>query len=358
MELVGQIVVYTLIGVLGILGAFLLFSTLTMYSPQPVLELSPLSTPTTFQNVVSVDKELSILSWNIGYAGLDSSEDFFMDGGKMSMPPNKKVVESNMKAIKYFLSSNKSDFVSLQEVDWNAARTYGVNEVMEIANELKDHFEYYALNYKVNFIPVPIDHPMGNVTSGIVTMTKYKPFKVQRWAFPGDYAWPVNLFQLKRCFMASWYKTTNPNKNLVFVNLHLSAFDKGGKLRKKQLDYLKEFILREYNKGNYVIVSGDWNNMMSGISINHFKFTTPMKYLDIYISIPESWAPTNWKWAFDPNTPSLRSDEKSYVKGENFTTIIDGFLVSPNVDVVSVKTYDLEFKNSDHNPVKMIAKLK
>lgn len=358
MEFLGQIVVYTLIGALGVLGAFLFFSTFTMYSPQSVLKLSPLSTPTTFKSVIPINKELSISTWNIGYAGLDASEDFFMDGGKASMPPNKKVVENNMKMLKNFLFSNKTDFILLQEVDRNAARTYGINEVKEIMAKLKDYFEYYALNYKVNFVPVPLDHPMGNVTSGIITLTKYKPFRVQRWAFPGDYTWPVNLFQLKRCFMTSLYKTTNPNKNLVFVNLHLSAFDKGGKLRKKQLDYLKEFIVREYNKGNYVIVGGDWNNMMPGISIDHFKFTTSMKYLDIYIAIPENWAPTSWKWAFDPKIPSLRSDEKSYVKGENFTTIIDGFLVSPNIDVVSVETYDLGFKNSDHNPVKMIAKLK
>lgn len=358
MELLDQIVVYTLIGVLGILGAFLFFSTATMYSPQSVLELSQLSTPATFEKVVPVDKKMSILTWNIGYAGLDASEDFFMNGGKMSMPPDEKVVENNMKAIKGFLSSNRTDFISLQEVDWDAARTYGVNEVKEIADELENYFEYYALNYKVNFVPVPIDHPMGSVTSDIVTLTKYKPFKIQRWAFPGDYAWPVNLFQLKRCFMASWYKTGDSNKNLVFVNLHLSAFDKGGKLRKKQLDYLKGFIIKEYNRGDYVIVGGDWNNMMPGISINHFKFTTPMKYLDIYISIPKNWAPMGWKWAFDPNMPSLRSDEKSYVKGENFTTIIDGFLVSPNIDIVSVETFDLGFKNSDHNPVKIVAKLK
>ncbi len=57
MELLGQIVVYTLIGVLGILGVFLFFSTVTMYSPQSVLELSQLSTPTTFKNVVPVDKK-------------------------------------------------------------------------------------------------------------------------------------------------------------------------------------------------------------------------------------------------------------------------------------------------------------
>lgn len=30
---------------------------------------------------------------------------------------------------------------------------------------------------------------------------------------------------------------------------------------------------------------------------------------------------------------------------------VEFFLVSPNIEVSNVKCYDLEFKNSDHNPV-------
>ncbi len=355
MELLGQIVVYTLIGILGALGAFLLFSTITIYSPPSVMELSAISTPATFETYVP--KKFSVLTWNIGYAGLDASEDFFMDGGTMSMPPNKNVVAKNMQGIKDFVASHERDFISLQEVDENSARSYGINEIEEIAHMLRSYFGYYALNYKVNFVPVPLSHPMGNVTSGIAVFTKYKPLKVERWSFPGDYSWPVNLFQLKRCFIASWYNVKNSNKKLVYVNLHLSAFDKGGKLRKEQLDYLKKFMLNEYEKGNYVVVGGDWNNMMPGITLHHFEFTTPLKYLDIYINFPKDWTPAGWKWAYDAKTPSLRSDEKPYVKGENFTTIIDGFLVSPNVKILSVKTFDLGFKNSDHNPVELEVEL-
>jgi exonuclease III len=38
--------------------------------------------------------------------------------------------------------------------------------------------------------------------------------------------------------------------------------------------------------------------------------------------------------------------------------VIDGFIVSPNVEVLSVQTIDLDFKNSDHNPVKLTFALK
>ncbi len=340
---------YTLITAVGVVGIFLLFSTLDLYSPAKVIELTAISTPASFEEKVPV--KFSVLTWNIGYAGLDASEDFFMDGGKTSMPANKDVIEDNMNGISKFLSLHDSNFISLQEVDEDSARSYGVNELNILSKFFKDKFLYYAMNYKVSFVPVPVSHPMGKVRSGIALFSDYKPIKVERWSFPGDYSWPTNLFQLKRCFIAAWFKIEGKRDKLVYVNIHLSAFDKGGKLRRKQLDFLKSFILTEYSKGNYVIVSGDWNNMMPGVNLHTFKFTTPMKYLDIYLPFPSDWTPAGWKWVYDAKTPTVRSDERPYVKGENFTTVIDGFLVSPNVNAKTVKTFELGFRYSDHNPV-------
>ncbi len=356
MTFFSEILILTLVVVLGTLGAFLLFSTFNMYSPKPVLNLSPIDVPATLKE--NVPEKISILTWNIGYAGLDKSEDFFMDGGTMSMPKNKNVVDQNMKAVTDFLSSNKTDFVLLQEVDKKAARSYGINEVDRITKTLKNYEAFYAINYKVDFVPVPINHPMGKVESGIMVLTKYRSIDAIRYAFPGDYSWPTNLFQLKRCFIVTRYKIKNSNKELILVNLHLSAFDKSGNLRKGQLNFLRNFMLKAYQNGNYVLVGGDWNNIMPGISIDRFPHTTPKKYIEgIYMNLPKNWTPVGWKWAFDPKIPSVRSDEKPYVKGENFTTVIDGFLLSPNLKLVSVKTFDLGFSNSDHNPVELIVEI-
>jgi len=43
--------------------------------------------------------------------------------------------------------------------------------------------------------------------------------------------------------------------------------------------------------------------------------------------------------------------QRPYVRGENFTTAIDGFVISPNVRAESVRTRDLDFQFSDHPPV-------
>ena len=39
---------------------------------------------------------VSILTWNVGYAGLGEESDFFMDGGKQVRAPSKAIVEKNM----------------------------------------------------------------------------------------------------------------------------------------------------------------------------------------------------------------------------------------------------------------------
>ena len=62
---------------------------------------------------------------------------------------------------------------------------------------------------------------------------------------------------LDRCFMVNRYPLEN-GKELLVINTHNEAFDPG-EIRKAQMAYLKEFLLSEYAKGNYIIAGGDWN---------------------------------------------------------------------------------------------------
>ena len=54
---------------------------------------------------------------------------------------------------------------------------------------------------------------------------------------------------------------------------------------------------------------------------------------------------------------TCRNCDIPYKKG-NFTIIVDGFLVSQNVETVKVQNIDTQFTYSDHNPVVMEIKLK
>ncbi len=333
--------------ILMVIFGFIIFFEITMYRPPKVQEIKVL------REIEGEEfrTEFSILTWNIGYGGLGKSADFFMSGGKRSKPASKKIVKENINAVLSFIQN--FDCVLLQEVDLMSSRTYKINEV-ELFSRLP-YFSYFAMNYNVKFVPVPLFSPIGRVKSGIMTLSRFRPYKVERYSLPGDLEWPRKLFELKRAFLLARYRVDS--HDLLILNLHLSAFD-NGKLRMKELEYLKNFILNEYERGNYIIVGGDWNLIMPGLSKKHFQFTTAEKYLRNYLEFPLNWTPPEWQWAFDSNTPTNRSNEKPFVKGENFLTVIDGFLTSPNIEIISVKGIDLEFENSDHNPVQLKIKLR
>jgi exonuclease III len=120
------------------------------------------------------------------------------------------------------------------------------------------------------------------------------------------------------------------------------------------MNYLKEFLLDEYEKGNYVVVGGDWNQSPPGYEP---EFTKDVFDNVDFTLIPEGYLPDSWKWVFDLKTPTNRRLMSSYTRGETPTTIIDFYLLSPNVEALSVHTIDKEFKNSDHQPVQLKIRL-
>lgn len=115
----------------------------------------------------------------------------------------------------------------------------------------------------------------------------------------------------------------------------------------------------EYEKGNYCVCGGDFNHDFTGDSTqklnggegNSFGWAQPLP-ADILDAHGISRAIN-----YDELVPTCRNCDVPYKKG-NFTVIVDGFLVSQNVEVKSVKNVDTGFSYSDHNPVVMSFKLK
>jgi hypothetical protein len=105
-----------------------------------------------------------------------------------------------------------------------------------------------------------------------------------------------------------------------------------------------------YGKGNWVIIGGDWNMNPPGFDPD--KITTGDKTFTVETEkIPNDFLPKGWKWIYDEKRPTNRSVITSYTKGETPTTIIDFFLLSPNIQCLNVETINFAFSFSDHNPV-------
>ncbi|GAC42031.1 hypothetical protein PPOP_1388 [Paenibacillus popilliae ATCC 14706] len=330
---------------LAALAIFLIYMTAVDDKPPAQVELA------TNNNTTSTLKQgqpFTVTTFNLGYAGLDKGQDFFMDGGTMSRSSSKEQTEANLSAMIDFLQGTRSDLYILQEVDVHSSRSHHSNQVQIIGDRLPGYSSTFAYNYKVAWVPVPLTHPMGSVQSGLLTLSTFSSASHTRFDLPGKESWPVQLFELDRAFIESRFPVDN-GKELVMINLHLSAFDKGGTIRKQQLDFLGDYIQQEMKKDNYLILGGDWNHSLPGT--DHSRFLAQQEWPQWLQPFPDTFAPTGFQWAVDPSTPSVRTLDSAYRPGITFLAVIDGFLVSPNVEIVAVTGHDLSFEHSDHNPV-------
>ena len=291
-------------------------------------------------------ESLTVLSWNIGYAGLGSNADFFMDGGENVKSSDRVQVESNLLNISQLLyGENAPDLVLLQEVDTNSSRTYNIDQSACLAGANAAH----ALNYSCPFVPFPLP-PIGKVNSGVFTTTDYAIDRAERVSLPCPFSWPVSTANLKRCLLVSYLPIEGSDRQLVLVNLHLEAYDDGeGKIA--QTRQLNEFIQAEYEKGNYVIAGGDFNQIFPG-SLEVYPNTHPELWEPGVLT--EDMLPVGWSYAYDLRVPSCRLLNRPYDPEDTENTqhyVIDGFILSPNVTLESVETLDEGFIASDHNPV-------
>lgn len=347
-----KIILGILVFFIIIIGSYILFMIVTDYKPESEIKINIENNK---KRYIKNKDEISITTFNIGYCGTDKDIDFFMDGGTQSRSISKEKTLENLNGVISELESLNSDIYFLQEVDKRATRSYKINEYETIKEKFKTYGFTFAINYKVPWVPIPISKPHGQVLSGLTTMSKYYIKESTRYDLPGKESFLVQLGELDRCIMVNKIPIKK-DKDLVLVNAHLSAYDKGGKIRKEQLGFLSEFLENEYNKGSYVVVGGDWNQQIPGTHFTSFK-TTQQKPNWLQ-DIPKDFKPKGFRWAYDKEVPTSRTMDITYKKGENLLSVIDGFLVSDNVDIIDVSGKNLEFRHTDHNPVTIKLMLK
>jgi endonuclease/exonuclease/phosphatase family metal-dependent hydrolase len=348
------LIVVIAVPVLGFIG-LIVYAMISDYKPQASEIIAKSDSPSILKDSLT----FSVLTWNVGYGGLDKDMDFFKDGGKKVFTPEVKCRE-NVAGISDFLLRNDTiDFIFIQEIDKDSKRSYHTDEYETISKKLDGYNPFFAMNYDVFFVPAPPTKPMGKVESGIATFSKFTPLSSERFSFPGDFGFPTQLFYLDRCFMVNRYKLSG-DRELVCINTHNEAFDAGGTIRKAQMEMLRKFVLNEYNSGNYVIAGGDWNQFppeyKPAFSGNRV-FTGQMGNFNL-VGIESDYIDAGWKWIYDPSTPSFRTVMAAYDPATTPTSVCDFFLISPNIESAYVKCQDLGFAFSDHNPVIIQVKLK
>ncbi len=298
---------------------------------------------------------LKIMTSNIGFGAYSADFDFFMDGGHESWAFSRKAVYENIDGIMNKIMGKNPDFIVFQEIDRDSTRSYHIDQ-LEYINSKLDSFCYsFAYNlYKSPYYIIPVYQPHGVITAGLCTYSRYNIEKSNRVELPIMNS-IVKFFDLDRCYTVSKIPTEN-GKYLCIYNVHLSAYGSDDSVREGQLSMLFNDMSSEYEAGNYIVCGGDFNHDLS-------RDEGEEPYSNWAYPFPRTKFPEHLMFAMDTKwdkkelLPSGRDDDAPYTEGITKTFILDGFIVSDNIDVVDYSNMYSGFLYSDHEPVYMEFKL-
>lgn len=303
---------------------------------------------------VQVGRTYLAQSYNIGYNAYPPSYSFFMDGGKYSRAYSKQAVQDSLAGVIKTTREGAPDFAFFQEVDQDGDRSQHVDEVAGIRNAFGQQYSsVYGQNYDSPYLFYPFNQPIGAAKSGLVTLAKTRVTAARRYSLPIATN-PTKFTDLDRAFTVTETPTSN-GKHLQLVNIHMSAFTKDRSIQAAQFAKLFKYIDQAYRGGDYVIVGGDYNHRLlkKSAQIFHTKAQDETwTHLFPYGQLPKGFHVPTMGLA-KAAQPSVRALDQPWRPGKSFVTLIDGFILSPNVKAQSVKIFDTGFKYSDHTPTRL-----
>ncbi len=304
----------------------------------------------------AVGVEYKAVTYNIGFGAYIPDYSFFMDGGKESRARSKsadiEAIEGSMRRV----SEINADFALIQEVDFDSTRSYHVNQRKMFIEKFASMDAIFAQNYDSPYLFYPILEPHGASKSGILTLSKFNITSSLRRKFPISTGFS-KLLDLDRCYSVTRIPTEN-GKEIVLYNVHLSAYGNDASIREKQIRMLCEDMGAEYALGNYIICGGDYNHDLrleegSGASKSWaFPFLRSLFPEGLSFAIDRLT-----KEELDAIPDSCRDADIAYDPVKSTTFLVDGFIISDNIELTGYQVDFQGFPYSDHEPVIMSFKL-
>lgn len=314
------------------------------------------------EDVLKTGDAYSVVTYNIGFGAYGPDYSFFMDTGEMKdgtktsgkygKAMSLESVEAHTEGALGVIEDLDADFYLLQEVDEDADRSYHVNQKEFIKTAMTGYASVFANNFHSAYLFYPFNDPHGAVQAGLLSFSRYQISEAERRSYPVDNSFITKFTDLDRCFVQMRLPVEGGHE-LVLINSHMSAYDEGGTIRAQQLELLNSVMSEEYAKGNYVIVGGDFNHAMGEAVAEGFP--TEQKFPAWVAVLTEDDLADGVRIVRAENeleVPTCRGADIVYTKGVNYTTVVDGFLVTDNVRAAA-ENVDTDFAYSDHNPVKL-----
>ncbi|MBR0462817.1 MAG: hypothetical protein IJJ23_00300 [Clostridia bacterium] len=178
-------------------------------------------------------RELTAVTWNVGFGAYSADYSFFMDGGTESRAYSREAAVQNIAHAGDVLSAQDADFILLQEVDFDSTRTYHLDERKLLQDTLSGYQTAFAQNYDSPYLFYPFLKPHGASKSGIMTLSLYGMDRFSRVSLPVETG-VMKIVDLDRCYSKA-YVEVEGGKTLCLFNAHLSAYTSDGNVATEQL---------------------------------------------------------------------------------------------------------------------------
>lgn len=195
---------------------------------------------------------LRVVTYNIGYASGDQNN--------LGSVLTRATVADNLNAIAAYFKSQNADVVALQEVDFAAARSFEIDQLLKIALAAKFPYAAYAVTWNKRYVAWPYWPPakhFGAVVSGQAILSRYPISRqeVTTLPKPAANAFWYNWFYPDRVIQK--VTVALPGGEAVFYHLHLEAFDQ--KTRLEQARILAKMMVADRTPWRWAL--GDFNSV-------------------------------------------------------------------------------------------------
>ena len=238
---------------LGLPVAALAVTFFTISSPNwQAANYDKLVTYEAFSPSTDSPQQLSVVSYNIGYlSGLTNQQ---------AVERDQTFYETNQATAVKALGDLRPDILALQEIDFDAYRSFNLNQQEAISAALEMAFGAIAVNWDKRYVPFPYWPPQAHykkVVSGQAVLSRYPIRRNERLVLEKV---PTNPFYYNALYLDRVAQVTEidvSGQALVVINVHLEAFDAATRTRQTQV--VRE-LAEGYAQAYPVLLMGDFNS--------------------------------------------------------------------------------------------------
>jgi endonuclease/exonuclease/phosphatase family metal-dependent hydrolase len=276
---------------------------------------------------------MSIISFNIGYlSGMTNN---------LPLHPGYDFFQENMVQAVELFRNRLPTFIGFQEIDYQAKRSWFVNQLDTIAEKLQFPFGAYTVNWDKRYVPFPywpVKVHFGKLISGQGMISQFPILTMKRIVLPKPERNPFyyNTFYIDRLIQIAQIDIRG--SQLIIMNVHMEAYDK--ETREIQAAILKDTVERYTGKYPLLLI-GDFNSRPPFKNLNEDMDNT----IQTILSIP------GIELALSEKEYSENPHQFFTFSSRNPVEMIDYIFHNERIEAIEYEVLQESGEISDHRPV-------